>query len=249
MSPQGVSRNSSARSLRSLANLASTTFCFSILTGRKSEFHRACQPSSGASAEDSGKDIAAALGLRPVSVAHDAWMDSPLPEVPFLAADAYGQEVFFRGAEDRLAGTVLLSGFFGDTVWGKNARDDDGNLTRRNNPAGGSLTEYRLAAGFLHAPMPFWGGRQNRDIARLSNSHELEPWDVPGGYSRPICRRIVEESGVPRDAFGIVKQGSSVFLLDSPTFLTDSSLADFRTWLETHPEVFGDSRLNRWLGR
>jgi hypothetical protein len=59
-------------------------------TDRKEErdFHRACQPSSGASAEDSGKDIAAALGLRPVSVAHDAWMDSPLPEVPFLAADA-----------------------------------------------------------------------------------------------------------------------------------------------------------------
>lgn len=213
------------------------------------DFHRACQPSNGASGEDSGKDIAAALGLRSLSVAHDAWMDGHLPEVPFLAADGYGQEVFFRGAEDHLAGTVLLTGFFGDSVWGKDTRDDDGNLTRRNNPAGGSLTEFRLAAGFLHAPVPYWGGRQVGDIVRLSNSSELEPWDIPGGYSRPICRRIVEESGVPRDAFGTVKQGGSVFLLDSPTFLSDTSLADFRTWLENHPEILTDSRLNRWLGR
>ena len=214
------------------------------------DFHRACQDRSGDSAEDSGKDVAAVLGLRPLSVAHDAWMDSRLPEVPFLAADAYGQDVFFRSAQEHLAETVLLTGFFGDGVWGKATPDDRGNLTRRNrNPAGISLTEYRLTAGFLHAPMPFWGARQVGDIVRLSNSSELEPWDVPGGYSRPICRRIVEDSGVPRDAFGVVKQGASVLLLDSPTFLSDSSLADYQTWLDDHPEVFGDSRLNRWLGR
>jgi hypothetical protein len=130
---------------------------------------------------------------------------------------------------------------------GTNARDDDGNLY--GTPAGLGLTEYRLSAGFLHAPMAFWGARQIGQIVRLSNSRELEPWDLPSRYSRPICRRIVEESGVPRDAFGVVKQAGSVFLLDSPTFLTDSSLRDYQTWLENHPEVFGDSRLNRWLGR
>jgi hypothetical protein len=97
--------------------------------------------------------------------------------------------------------------------------------------------------------MPFWGGRQVGDIVRLSNSSELEPWDVAGGYSRPICRRIVEDSGVPRDAFGIVKHGGSMLLLDSPTFLTDSSLSDYHAWLDNHPEVFGNSRLNRWIGR
>jgi hypothetical protein len=109
-------------------------------------------------------------------------------------------------------------------MWDKRARDDDGNLY--GTPAGLGLTEYRLSAGFLHAPMAFWGARQISDIVRLSNSRELEPWDLPSRYSRPVRRRIVEESGVPRDAFGVVKQAGSVFLLDSPTFLTDSSLRD-----------------------
>jgi hypothetical protein len=214
------------------------------------EFHKGCQDRSAASAEDGGGNIAAALGVRPLSVAHDAWLDNPLPEVPFLAADAYGEDVFFRGAEDHLAGTVLLTGFFGDVTWGKDTRDDYGKLTRRySSQAGLSLTEYRHTAGFVHAPMSYWGARQIGDIVRLSNSNELEPWDIPGGYSRPICRRIVEESGVPRDAFGTAKRGASVFLLDSPTFLSAPSLADFRTWLENHPEIFGDSYLNRWLGR
>jgi hypothetical protein len=212
------------------------------------DFYQPYQDRTMASAEDSGKDIAAALGLRPLSVARDAWMDSHLPEVPFLAADAYGLDVFLRGAEDHLAGTVLLTGFFGGRVWAKDTPDDDGNLTRRDQ-SGLSLTEYRLTAGFLHAPMPYWGARQIGDLVRLSNSRELEPWDVPGGYSRPICRRIVEDSGVPRNAFGTVKRAASVMLLDSLTFLSDSSLGDYRTWLENHPEVFGDSRLNRWLGR
>jgi len=213
------------------------------------EFHRACQDSRGHSAEDSGRTVAAALGLRPLSVAHDAWMDFDLAEVPFLAADAYGQEVYFRGAEDHLAGTVLLTGYFGDVAWGKNTHDDNGNLTRKDSVNSGlSLTEYRLSAGFLHAPMPYWGARQIGDLVRLSNSAELEPWNVPGGYSRPICRRIVEDSGVPREAFGNVKRGASLFLLDSPTFLSDSSLRDYQTWLENHPDVYGDSRLNRWLG-
>jgi hypothetical protein len=133
-------------------------------------------------------------------------------------------------------------------TWDKDTLDGGGKLTRRrSSQAGLSLTEYRLTAGFLHAPVAYWGARQVGDIVWLSNSRELEPWDIRGGYSRPICRRIVEDSGVPRDAFGTAKRGGSVFLLDSPTFLSAPSLADFRTWLENHP-VFGDSYLNRWLG-
>ena len=53
------------------------------------DFRRAFH--QGAPAQDSGRDVAAALGLRPLSVFHDAWMDSYLPEVPFLAADGYGE--------------------------------------------------------------------------------------------------------------------------------------------------------------
>jgi hypothetical protein len=66
-------------------------------------------------------------------------------------------------------------------MWDKRARDDDGNLY--GTPAGLGLTEYRLSAGFLHAPMAFWGARQISDIVRLSNSRELEPWDYRAGIA------------------------------------------------------------------
>jgi hypothetical protein len=100
-----------------------------------------------------------------------------------------------------------------------------------------SLTEYRLHAGFIHCPLTFWGVKQIRDLHELSNSAEMRPWDVPGGYSRPICRRIAEEAGVPRQAFGVSKRAASQQAFASWEFLTDTSMRDYLRWM----------RRNRWL--
>jgi hypothetical protein len=32
-----------------------------------------------------------------------------------------------------------------------------------------------------------------------------KPWDIGGAYSRPLCRRLVEEASVPREIFGVSK--------------------------------------------
>jgi hypothetical protein len=185
---------------------------------------------------DSGQEIAARLGLKVAVIPRDAWRTAPLAEVPFLAADAKGEDVYFKSAEARLAGSVLLTGFHGDKIWGKYTTALSPDLVR-GDQSGLSLTEYRLHAGFLHCPVPFMGVRQIRDVNRLSRSAELSRWDVPGEYTRPICRRIVEEAGVPREWFGMRKKAASVLFFQSTSFLTPQALAEYLPWLEAHGGV------------
>ena len=59
----------------------------------------------------------------------------------------------------------------------------------------------------------------------------MQPWSVGGKYDRPICRRIVEEAGIPRDWFGVHKKGSSDKLLTINNFLSDTSHQNYEDWL------------------
>ena len=183
---------------------------------------------------DSGEIIADVLGVRLTILARHAWRAASFAEVPFVAADAKGEDVYFKGAESLLARRVLLTGFHGDRVWDRAARTDEGFV--RGDQSGLSLTEYRLWAGFLHCPLPFAGARQAASIRALSRSRELDPWHTGAYYSRPICRRILEEAGVPRDAFGRWKKSVSVLFSAQEGFLTPASLADYRFWLERHAD-------------
>jgi hypothetical protein len=180
---------------------------------------------------DSGAEIASLLGLRMVEVAREAWRDRVLPEVPFLAADAKGEDVYFAGAGELLGRRVLLTGFHGDKMWDVRTRAVSPDIVR-GDQSGLSLSEFRLRAGFVHLPLPFLGVRQIRDVHALSVSPALAAWHTGRRYSRPICRRIVEGAGVPRRAFGQRKKAASV-LFDSPEHaLSPESLADFLSWLD-----------------
>src|SRR6266568_384091 len=192
----------------------------------------AFEPSSSG-APDSGGAIAHALGVRLRRLARDAWRAPDAPtgaEVPFLAADAKGEDVYFRGAEAHLARRVLVTGYHGDQMWSKRPRTTSADIVR-GDQSGLSLSEYRLWAGFIHLPVPFLGVRQIGDVSALSRSPAMAPWDVRGTYSRPICRRIVETAGVPRDAFGVRKRTASVLFFERDDVLSPGSLADYREWL------------------
>jgi hypothetical protein len=76
------------------------------------------------------------------------------------------------------------------------------------------------------------------DIHAISTSPDLAPWDVEGGYSRPICRRIVEEQGVPRNMFGVAKKATAQFILRSDEFLTDDMRLDCYRWLRSHRQAW-----------
>src|SRR5437879_4632644 len=195
----------------------------------------AFEPSSSG-APDSGGAIAHALGMRLRRLARDAWRGPdapPGPELPFLAADAKGEDVYFRGAEAHLARRVLVTGYHGDQMWSKRPRAASADIVR-GDQSGLSLSEYRLWAGFIHLPVPFLGVRQIGDVSALSRSSAMAPWDVPGAYSRPICRRIVETAGVPRDAFGVRKQTASVLFFERDDVLSPGSLAEYGEWLREH---------------
>jgi hypothetical protein len=72
------------------------------------------------------------------------------------------------------------------------------------------LTEFRLASGFIQGAVVFIGARKRDDIFRITSSDEMKGWHVPGRYNRPIPRRIGEEAGIPREAFGQRKMATVV---------------------------------------
>jgi hypothetical protein len=174
-----------------------------------------------------GDVIARQLGLNPIVVRRDAWRDVEGVEVAFIAADGSSEAVSLAGAAPALPGRVLLTGYHGDKMWAKDTVPLDENVVRGDS-SGLSMSEYRLWAGYIHAPITFWGVRQIRDLNRISNSDDMRPWNVAGDYSRPICRRIVETAGVPRDAFGRVKRAAAVGYRES---LGPASLDRYHQWL------------------
>jgi hypothetical protein len=194
---------------------------------------RAAAIRDGSSENDSGAATAGILGLRAIVVELEGWRSLPSPEIPFLAANGMGEEVRFATAASHLHRRCLTTGYHGDKVWSKTLKDSTADLVR-GDPSGSALGEYRLWAGFLHCPVPFWGARQIADLHAITLSPEMAAWDVPGTYSRPICRRIVESAGVPRNAFGTRKLAASVMRHDDPQFLTPESLARYLEWLRVH---------------
>lgn len=187
-----------------------------------------CVDRSREGEDDSGEPIAPYLGVKPLTVRSEGWREHDFAEVPFFAANAVAEEVWLKAAEPHLAGRVLMSGYFGDQVWGKDTEDLSPNMVWGGH--GLALAEYRLLVGFLHCPVAFWGVRRLREIHAISVSPEMRPWDVPGPYSRPVCRRLAEEAGVPRELFGQRKRAVAV-LLHCNEFLTPASLEDYLDWM------------------
>ncbi|HEV2672608.1 MAG TPA: hypothetical protein VGU74_16050, partial [Gemmatimonadales bacterium] len=186
---------------------------------------------SGSGEQDSGSQIAAALAIRLTVIERDAWRATTLPEVPFLAADAKGEDVYFSSAAARLHRRLLLTGFHGDRVWSTQSQGDH---LARGDQSGLSLTEFRLWTGFVHCPVPFLAARNTDEIGAISRSAAMERWTTGSRYSRPICRRVLEESGVHRELFGQSKKAASVLFFKPDGRLSESSRQDYTAWLERY---------------
>jgi hypothetical protein len=185
--------------------------------------------------DDSGERIADVLGVKAFVLDRETWRDRTDAIVPFLVGSGRGEDVNFAAAEHLLPGRVLFTGYHGDKVWDTHTTDLGPEIVR-GDATGLSLTEYRLWTGFLHCPVPFFGVRKLREIHAISTSPEMAQWDVGGDYSRPICRRIVEEAGVPRPLFGTAKRASSVVIWNpkydaSEPLLPAATFPQYRRWL------------------
>lgn len=190
---------------------------------------------------DYGGSIAGILGLTRLDAEINAWRKMDRPEAEFISTDGVGAEVQFAPLAEKFNGRLLLTGYHGDKVWDFNARHSSPDLVR-GDLSGLSLTEFRLRAGFIHCALPFLGTRSVTDIIGISKSEEMSAWHTGGDYSRPIPRRIVEEAGVPRAAFGQIKSYASRWFLSQPRFLTTGSSADYGKWLRERRRDGGPGR-------
>lgn len=186
---------------------------------------------------DSGEQVAGMLGVTLHPIERDAWRQIAMSEVPFIAADAKGEDVLMRGAEPLLGRRVLVTGHNGDHMWGRYSKIHS-DLLERTDTSGLSLTEFRLWTGFLVCPIAFLGARQLREVTAIGQTPEMRPWDVGGRYSRPVARRIIEEAGVRRGCFAARKRAASVLLFHRDSFLSATSLQDFLEWLTSHRDAW-----------
>lgn len=175
--------------------------------------------------DDSGAVVAGALGLEFHGIPSREWSRLGGVEARFLSAGlAGGSSVPLRAAEPLLADCVLFTGYHGDKMWDLKTEglEDD---HARADLGGCDLMEFRLSAGFVHVMLPMFGSHQIVDVHEISRSAEMEPWRVGGSYDRPICRRIVEGAGVPRDAFARSKGAMQQWVVFTP-----ETRAEFERW-------------------
>ena len=156
---------------------------------------------------DDGTPVIRRLGLSPIYFRRLQEKD----ELFFYAPTTEGSQISFHSMakhiEQVCGGAVLFTGFHGDKVWdlhtsGRYLSDQ----IIRGDVSGLDLAEIRLKAGFVNVAIPFMFARSIRDLITIAGSPEMKPWRLGNDYDRPIPRRIAEESGVPRSAFGRKKR-------------------------------------------
>ncbi len=157
--------------------------------------------------DDDGSEISAKLGASPRYLDLDyskipgeleAWCWATAQISPELAFHSLLAE-----AETHDVPTVFFAGHTGDGVWelGLSELMQTGQIIR-GAQSGYALIEARARYGVVDCSAPYVFARSVGSMHRVSGSDEMKPWQLKNGYDRPICRRILEERGVPREAFG-----------------------------------------------
>lgn len=154
---------------------------------------------------DSGKPVADALGMncREYSRTATAY---PLEESVW-AACAWGGMLNWTLFDYPEPLCLFFSGCHGEKMWDRLDHDHPDPFVRRDIASLG-FCEFRLFKGVWQCVVPFWGVRHSAELKKITNSAEMRPWYMNQDYDKPIARRIVEEAGVPRTAFGQTKKNA-----------------------------------------
>jgi len=178
---------------------------------------------------DSGRAIAERLGMRVREFARQAKSrDREFGEAEFLVTGMGGEDYVLGVLGPHLGDRMVVNGFLGGTMWQLGFAPTT-TLVRKD-CSGSSLTEHRLRHGFVLLPVPFIGATHHDRILRISESEEMAPWRIGGEYDRPIPRRILEERGIPREAFGRVKKGYSICFNYSSVWWSPTALQDLKAF-------------------
>jgi hypothetical protein len=185
--------------------------------------------------DDSGEEIARHLGMTVGVYGSADFRSAPgVDEAEFLAWPDPMSGIVFAPCEAQLMGKILVTGQWGDKVFGVD--DAKGHRDFRGGPIGlGRIVEFRLRTGFLNFNPLFAGGLHLPAMHRIATSPEMEPWRVGGTYDRPIARRIIEQAGIPRGVFASGKGIAPRFLFRSSADMSPAGRADFESYRRSMP--------------
>jgi hypothetical protein len=158
---------------------------------------------------DSGKSIAESLEMTCHEFRHTPVLYRDEETIWAVAGSPAGLNLTVMDYPEPLS--LFFTGYRGDTTWCRQlmAKVDRNEPFSSAEIAGLGLCEFRLVRGFFHCVVPFWGSLKVNQLQAISNSQEMAPWSIGGTYDRLIPRRILEEAGVSRTAFGIRKKATT----------------------------------------
>ena len=199
---------------------------------------------------DSGRSVGEALGLQVHEVSRPDAVEGSFAQVAeFLGSGMGGEDYCYLGFAPLLEGRILLTGFHGDKIWEMRVRPNA--VLSRGDISGSSLQEFRLRRNFLHIPIPLIAATRHADIAAISRSPEMAPYQLLNDYDRPIPRRLLEESGVARALFGQRKKAASILLFEDPHLLGPVAQGECESLVpaEWHRSAESQLRKGIWMVR
>ena len=193
-------------------------------------------------ASDCGTEIAKKLGFENIYEENgDKFLlNQDLLEAECCSTGDSGSELIFCAFDNLTSGKLLFMGARGDSIWERlhDNVNTDLDFSNGNTLSQSNLIPYEhfYRCNTIVINVPLIGASAWPDIAKISNSLEMNKWSIRERYDRPICRRILETVGVPRDNFGKIKNGAgisyhfnSIYSLKRKMSL--HSYKSFRNWL------------------
>lgn len=197
-------------------------------------------------AEDSGQAVAEALGLKTkVFNRADYMTKAGHPEAEFVVCGDLGQDMPWSAFESSFEQRLVLSGTHGDIIWDRHFEPHGRDIIRKAMD-GCSLMEFKMRVGFIHVLPAFFAALSHPSVHAISNSSEMQAWQVGGRYDRPIPRRIAEESGVGRRLFGQKKSAVAVLLNRDASLQGEMSPESFASLKRFYRKHKGK---RRWLNQ
>lgn len=160
--------------------------------------------------EDCGDKIAKKLGYENIIVrdSNIYKRNENYLEAEVVCTGELGSEISMASFYDVFNGNIVLTGERGDSIWDRNEANPNDRFIFESRDASLGSSERRLWVDYISCPLPLFGATAWPSITKISNSEEMKKWSLFNNYDRPIPRRIVEESGVLREEFGVKKQGA-----------------------------------------
>jgi len=167
----------------------------------------------GSEGDDDGTDICSFFGLECVAIDRRAIERDFAEEYLYYASmHENGDFNLHQISAHVVKPSVLITGCLGE-IWASERfyADHPGLINpdlMRADLGSHGLTEVRLKAGYVQVAFPYIGARWRESIFRITHSAEMDPWRLSTAYDRPIARRLAEEAGLARNAFGQTKMAS-----------------------------------------